>query len=114
MPKESTWPKKVKFVYNKPEGYQIFPVNGVFGGITPRGDLLCNFFYEYGDVPNIEEMQISKEGRLKPLKKPKKKVSFRRDLKVGISVNLEQAVSIANWILEKARAYEKSKERGKK
>lgn len=100
--------KKIRFIHNKPQDYRIYPVNGVWGGISGRGDLICNFFVEHHEVPKEEVHSLKEDGSLGPLeKKPREEVRVIRDLQVGILVNREQAVSIANWILEKVKEYEK-------
>lgn len=100
--------KKIKFIYNKPQDYRIYPVNGVWGGVSGRGDLICNFFVEHHEVPKEEVLALKEDGSLEPIKeKPKEQVNVIRDLQVGILVNREQAISIANWILEKVKEFEK-------
>jgi hypothetical protein len=92
--------KKVKFVYKKSEGYQIHYVNGAFGGITPRGDVLYHLFFEHRDMPAEEEMTIE-EGELKPQEKDLADIEIIRDLKVGIIMTPEQAENLANWLLSR-------------
>ena len=100
--------KKIKFIHNKPQDYRIYPVNGVWGGVSGRGDLICNFFVEHHEVPKEEVFSIEEDGSLRDInKKPKEEARAIRDLQVGILVNREQAVSIANWMLEKVKEFEK-------
>ncbi|KAF5416462.1 MAG: hypothetical protein C5S48_02780 [Candidatus Methanogaster sp.] len=90
--------KKVKFVFKKSEEYQIHYVNGAFGGITPRGDVLYHLFFEYRDLPGEEELALE-EGKLKPQEKDLPDLEIIRDLKVGIIMTPEQAENLANWLL---------------
>lgn len=90
--------KKVKFVFRKSEGYQIHYVNGAFGGITPRGDVLYHLFFEHRDLPGEEELTLE-EGKLKPQEKDLPDLEIIRDLKVGIIMTPEQAENLANWLL---------------
>jgi hypothetical protein len=92
--------KKVKFVFKKSEGYQTHYVNGAFGGITPRGDVLCHLFFEHRDLPAEEEMTFE-EGELKPQEKDLADIEIIRDLKVGIIMTPEQAENLANWLLSR-------------
>ena len=90
---------KVKFIFRKSEGYQIHYVNGAFGGLTPRGDILYHLFFEHRDLPGEEEMTIE-EGKLKP-QEDLADLEMVRDLKVGIIMTPEQAESLANWLLSR-------------
>jgi len=99
---EKRRPKRAKFRYLKPDGYQILAVNGAYGGMTPRGDLMCHFFYEYAPPPSEELLPITEEGKLGPKEEGvKEEVELVRELRVGIVLNPVQAESIANWILDK-------------
>lgn len=91
---------KVKFIFRKSEGYQIHYVNGAFGGITPRGDVLYHLFFEHRDLPVEEEMTIE-EGELKPQEQDLADIEIIRDLKVGIIMTPEQAENLANWLLRR-------------
>ena len=93
--------KKVKFVFKKSEGYQIHYVNGAFGGITPRGDVLYHLFFEHRDLPTEEEMTIEEDKKLKPQEKDLADIEIIRDLKVGIIMTPEQAENLANWLLSR-------------
>ena len=107
---DKTEMEKLRFYYIKPDDYEPIYVNGVYGGMTPRGDLLCHFFYEYRDIPAEEVVPLEK-GRLQT-----EKISYvqrieeepgtgnmRRDVRVGLIIPAHQAISFANWILDKVK-----------
>ncbi len=103
--------EKVRFLYSKPDDYKMIYANGAYGGITPRGDLICNFFLEYNDLP-LEEVAPLVGGRVEADKiqrvdrvehKPTELV-IRRDLKVGIIIPVHQISTIANWMLDKLKS----------
>lgn len=104
--------KEVQFIYNKKEDYEPIYVNGVYGGVTPRGDLLCHFFYEYVDVPEKEILELDEKGQIKPdtLKKIQKNddsdnvKTVKRDIRVGIIIPAHQIQSISAWMLDKLKA----------
>lgn len=101
--------KKVRFKYNIPSDYQIIYANGVYGGITPRGELHCNFFFEHSGIPEVEDAELMKDGKVKMKEKELEEVIINRDLKVGIVLSPEQALSIANWMLDKIKSFESRK-----
>lgn len=102
---------KAKFLYIKPEKYEPVYVNGIFGGITPRGELLCNFFYEYHDVPKEDNYDIE-DGKLKTdksvqiqrIKTESSEVIYRRDLRVALIIPAHQVSNMANWMLDKLKS----------
>ena len=93
--------KKVKFVFKKSEGYQVHYVNGAFGGITPRGDILYHLFFEHRDLPAEEEMTFEEGELKKPQEKDLADIEIIRDLKVGIIMTPEQAENLANWLFSR-------------
>ena len=92
---------KVKMLYNQPNDYKLTYINGVYGGITPRGDIMCHFFLEYLKLPEEEEFSLTggKIGEL--VKKEGETPVINRDLKVGITLKADCAENIANWLLAK-------------
>ena len=104
----------IKFLHQFPDNYKLVPVNGAWGGVSPRGDLLMHFFLEHSKVPQ-EEIQIAKhDGSLVPLKEKTNEIQVVRAMQIGVSMNREQAVSIANWMLEKVKKYEEDTKVSKK
>jgi len=109
--KKEESPDKVRFVYHKPEDYKQYYVNGVYGGMTPRGELLCHFFVEYADIPAEERLpllegvpQLDKAMRVERIKHSPKEIVLRRDVRVGLIIPAHQISSVANWMLDKLKA----------
>lgn len=103
-------PERVRFIYQKPEDYKMVYVNGVYGGVTPRGELLCHFFQEYADVPAEEEFplvegkpQFDKGSRVERMEHAPTEAVVRRDVRVGLIIPAHQITSIANWMLDKLK-----------
>lgn len=101
---------RVRFLFNIPDDYKLICVNGVYGGITPRGELICHFFFEYPDIP-AEEVAPLIDGKIQPDKvskierikhKPNERV-IRRDVRVGLIIPVQHINSIANWMLDKLK-----------
>ena len=104
--------KKARFKYNIPSDYKLVYANGVYGGITTRGELLCNFFFESLSIPEEEEAEVMDDGKVKMKEKePEEVILINRDLKVGILLSPEQALTIANWMLEKIKSFESQRTR---
>jgi hypothetical protein len=100
---EAEYPKKVKFIFKKPDDYNIIYANGVYGGITPRGDILMHFFFEHRDFPVEEEVNIEM-GQIKPddsIKVFDDDFTMNRDMKVGIIMSPNQVDALVKWLIEK-------------
>lgn len=97
----------VKFIYRTSEDYKLHYINGAYGGLTPRQDVMCSFFFEYKELPKEEE-QILEKGQLKPSTSSTDPEASNigvhevlRDMKTGIIMTPHQAELVANWLLEK-------------
>lgn len=102
----------VKFIHKFPDDYRIVPANGAWGGISPRGDLLMHFFVEHTAVPEIEIKSLNEDGTLAS-KKIKNEIEVVRDMQFGVMLTVEQANSLAYWILDKVKSFEEAKAKRK-
>lgn len=94
-------PTKVRFIYVPPNNREEHFINGVYGGLTPRGEIICNFFFEYKEVPDSEEY-IVKNNQLEPVKPTVQEPEFIREIKSVLILNSVQAREIAEWLNGKA------------
>lgn len=108
--KEEKALERLRIVYHKPEDYEPIFVDGVYGGITPRGELLCNFFLEYKDIPAEEGIpfvegapQFDKAERLERIKHERGELVSIRDVRVALIIPVHQISSIANWMLDQLK-----------
>jgi len=115
-------PKKVKFIFNKGEDLEPFYVNGIYGGVTPRGDLLCHLFYEYLDLPITESSDVAEDGQMiqETIKKQYKvegspdEIVFKRDVKASVIIPIHQVESFANWMMDKVKNFEQAQKKFEK
>ena len=103
---------KLKIKVEQSKDYKIFPANGVWTGIGPRGDFKLDFFVESGGTPEYVVHEISPEGVLGPEieRKPSEDEGFKtitREMIVGVLLTREQATSLANLILQKCDEFDK-------
>ncbi len=102
---------KIKFVYSKPEEVRPIYVNGAYGGISPRGELICNFFFERPDLPKEERMpliegkpQVELTEHTFPISHTPDELVIRRDINAILIIPVQEISSIANWMLDKLKA----------
>jgi len=111
MSNEKIPPEKIRFLYSRPDDYELAYVNGVYGGITPRGELMCHFFLEYSDIPAEEvaplvgeQLQVDKISKKERAEHAPGELVYRRDVRVGLIIPIQHIASIANWMLDKLKA----------
>jgi len=119
--------KKARFIYNKPDNYTPVYVSGVYGGLTPRGELLCHFFIEYSDLPAEEAFEVKNNDLVQESKeithrhdREENEVVFQRDVRTGLIIPAHHLQSIINWMQDKLdklkeaqRQYQEEMERAK-
>jgi len=104
-------PEKVRFVYNTPENYEPIYASGVYGGMSPRGELVCHFFVESQDIPAEEHVPLvkgqpdfGKAIKVGRIKHAPAEAVIKRDIKVGVIIPAHSVTSIANWMVEQLKA----------
>lgn len=102
--------RQVKFVYRRAADYRIIPANGVWGGVTPRGDLLAEFYVESLTTPETVTHLVRADGRLgEELSRAPAQRPFVREVQVGLVLSLAQAESIGKWLVNKAEEFKRAK-----
>jgi hypothetical protein len=103
-------PKKITFRFQQDEDYRLIPVNGVWGGVTPRGDIKVDFFHESTSQPEVVTQEVTPDGVLgKEVERIPSK-SIDRTVLVGMVLSLEHAESISRWLQDKAREVRERRE----
>lgn len=97
--------KSVKFCFKQDDDYRLVPVNGVWGGVSPRGDIKVDFFYESYTVPDEITQVIAPDGKLEEELQRKQSALLQRTVLVGMMLTADQAESIGRWLQEKAREH---------
>jgi hypothetical protein len=98
---ENVNPKTIEIHYITTPNYRIYNVSGTFGGITPRGKIYLEIFTERNPLPQQETYEIT-NGKLgnQPLDK-QTKTGIVRDVEACLIMDIEDAVSIHNWLGDK-------------
>lgn len=98
---------KIEVHYIKSSDFRTIFGNGVFGGITPLGQLNINFFSERAAIPKrvvyaagklenpLELTEIEREG----------KDGIVREVQFGILMDMNMAISFRNWLDSKIEEY---------
>ena len=91
--------KEVKIVYRFAPEYRESYANGCYGGFTPKGEIMMNFFTECSEVPESETYELNDNGSLGSLKgREPENVSFIRSVNHGVVLSKETAKEIYAWL----------------
>lgn len=90
--------------------YKPVHVDGVYGGITPRGLLNVSFFSERFPIPKSTEFRIDHENKTvsKIKDSADSKNGIIREYEVGVYMNLETAKSLNKFLAAKIEELEKA------
>lgn len=102
---------KITFNYHFSKNYNPVYVNGAYGGVGPRGEIIVNFYLERQGIPESHTHQINKDGTLsKDVESvPEEPLSnVVRFIETGVVLNLESAKKVHSWLGEKISEAEDS------
>jgi hypothetical protein len=104
-------PKVIEVHYLKTKNYRTYHVDGIFGGVTPEGNLYMELFLQRTATPRSTEYEITNEGYLgaEIFDSRTGKSGIIREIESGLVMSMEVAKTIKGWIDEKITQYEKSK-----
>ena len=93
--------KSIHFKYLFPDNYNPNYINGVYGGVSPRGEIVANFYMERMPIPREDHVQITEDGKLgasisfEPEDHP---FNMIRYIPSGICFDLETAIAFREWL----------------
>jgi hypothetical protein len=94
----------VRIEFERSPNYRILPADGAWGGPTPRGHILINFFVDVPVAPLSVTHSLTEEGQLGPeldrspaTQENRPRVS--REFEVGVLLSPEDAEGVARWLL---------------
>ncbi len=101
--------KRITFNYHFDDNYNPEYVNGAYGGIGPKGELIVNFYLERQGIPKSHTHEVKEDGSLdSPIVGNQQKSEFNviRYINTGIILNLDSAKQIYNWLGQKIDEFE--------
>lgn len=98
---------RVKFRYEKNPEYKVIYANGAHGGITSRGEFRYELFIEYNKSPHEIIHSITPDGLGPEVERNPAEAPITRELQIGVIMSINQAKSVAHWILKNISDVEK-------
>ncbi len=93
--------KQIKFKYIFEGNYNPVCCSGTYGGISPNGEIVANFFYERMPIPNSVVHELNDDGTLSgvvALDPENLDNTVIRYVSNGIILNLDSAKAIYKWL----------------
>ncbi|MDD2229369.1 MAG: hypothetical protein PHY48_08160 [Candidatus Cloacimonetes bacterium] len=89
---------KIEFKYIFDDDYNPVYVNGAYGGVTPCGEIVVNFYLERHALPIREIVDSSGGGVVLPEGCAH---NYVRVIETGVVLSLDSAKSILKWLEQK-------------
>lgn len=99
----------LKIRFKKSKDHKIYPASGIWGGPTPQGEILCNFFVEYPDTPDHLIIKVDKDGRNLKEEPNRKEGAYTREITNSILLQPDTAISIGKWLVNQAENISKTR-----
>lgn len=93
--------QEVKASFTKSEEHTKFYTNGVYGGKTPRGDIMVEFYTERNNLPTSQIYEVEESQRIGRLKSTQGAQGIIREREATAFMGPENAKSIGSWLLAK-------------
>ena len=103
MPNGKQDPDEIGIEWEYDKDYRLVAANGMWGGITPRGDLRIEFFAESNSIPGEAVYLRNESGSYKETHKIPEKPTVVRKIQIAVMVPGPQVRSFAEWFKDKAQ-----------
>lgn len=106
-PKKPSIPTEIEFDFIKSNFYRVVKADGVFGGLSPNGSFHLGIYSERTPYP--QKMFHKVEGGGIGPEEIRKRIGRKgilREMEVGISMDVAQAMVLRTWLDEKIKQYE--------
>lgn len=102
--------KEITFRFEKDPEYRVVTANGAWGGITPRGDMKFDLFFEHIDLPEEINYMATPDGLGPETSRNPTPAPITREVLIGVVMTPENAENLGRWLLEKVGQYKKKEQ----
>ncbi len=100
-PREMERSEEVDIKFQTADDHQTVYANGVYGGMTSRGDMHMDFVTDHSERPSSQTFKINKSGSLGRQVGEEGGKDIIRERQVSVFLKPDNAYSIATWMLAK-------------
>lgn len=94
-------PQKVDIIFSRAGGYRRIPATGAWGGVSPQGEIVFDFYVEQLQNPERMEVKIRK-GKIIGKERYPHPQPIIRESQVGIVLRPETAKSVGEFLIKYA------------
>ena len=94
-------PQKMDIIFSRAEGYRRIPATGAWGGVSPNGEIVFDFFVEHRQNPERMEVEVRK-GEIIEKKRYPDPLPIIRESQVGIVLRPDIAKSVGEFLINYA------------
>jgi hypothetical protein len=100
---ESDKQKKIVVRFETAKNFQAVAATGAYGGPTPQGEIICNFFIERQEYPKSLDVIIDTQtGKFEEVSEEEKN-RYVREIQVAVVMRPDIALAIGEWIVNAAK-----------
>jgi hypothetical protein len=105
--------KTVQFHYIKGNFFRVVHVDGIFGGLSPTGDIFASFFSQRPPIPRLTVQSVNEKGELGEELLPESEIrdGLVREIEVGVVMRPEVAENLIKWLQTQVDSYKKLTDR---
>lgn len=94
-------PNKITFKYVYPEDLRDLYINGLYGGVTPRGEIYIHFYSERHPIPKKATHNLDEQGV--PSKEADMEIGgdVVRLVQASIALDISTAIAMRDWLNER-------------
>ena len=95
----------VRIEFERSPNYRLVPADGAWGGPTPRGRIMVNFFVDVPTSPYSVTHALSDDGQLgqevdRVPDTTEGTPRVHREFETGVLLSVDDAEGVAHWLLE--------------
>lgn len=104
-------PDKIKFHYIKGQFFRVVHVDGVFGGLSPTGEISASLFSQRPPIPQLTVQMLKSENELgdEIVAERVSKDGIVREMEVSLVLSPQVAEAFAKWLMERVEQQKKLK-----
>jgi len=91
----------VEIIFSRAEGYRLVPATGAWGGVSPQGEIVFDFYVERLQNPERMEVEIQK-GEIIEKKRYPHPQPLVRESQMGIVLRPDIAKSVGEFLIKYA------------
>ena len=100
-PRDMERSEEVDIIFSTSDDHQTVYANGVYGGMTSRGDMHMDFVTDRSERPESQTFKINKDGSLGRQVGEEGGNNVIRERQVSLFLKPDNAFSIATWLVAK-------------